>query len=38
LRGLHAQHLRLSHTFGGEHDLGGALGLLGDALRLEAID
>jgi DNA-binding transcriptional MocR family regulator len=38
LRGLHAQHLRLSHTFGGEHDLGVALGLLGDALRLEAVD
>ncbi|WP_223505294.1 PLP-dependent aminotransferase family protein [Pseudomonas sp. GL-RE-29] len=38
LRGLHAQHLRLSHTFGGDHDLAAALGLLGDALRLEAID
>jgi DNA-binding transcriptional MocR family regulator len=38
LQGLHAQHLRLSHTFGGEFDLGDALGLLGDALRLEAID
>jgi len=38
LRGLHGQHLRLSHTFGGEHDLAVALGLLGDALRLEAID
>jgi hypothetical protein len=35
---LHAQHLRLSHTFASEHDLAGALGLLGDALRLEAID
>jgi len=38
LQGLHAQHLRLSHTFGGEHDLAEALGLLGDALRLEAIE
>ncbi|WP_223484876.1 PLP-dependent aminotransferase family protein [Pseudomonas sp. A-RE-19] len=38
LRGLHAQHLRLSHTFGGHHDLAAALGLLGDALRLESID
>jgi len=38
LQGLHAQHLRLSHTFGGEQDLAEALGLLGDALRLEAIE
>ncbi|WP_237885978.1 aminotransferase-like domain-containing protein [Pseudomonas sp. PGPR40] len=38
LRGLHEQHLRLSHTFGGHHDLAEALGLLGDALRLESID
>lgn len=38
LRGLHGQHLRLSHTFGGHHDLAEALGLLGDALRLESID
>jgi DNA-binding transcriptional MocR family regulator len=38
LHGLHAQHLRLSHTFAGEHDLAAALGLLGDALRLESID
>ncbi|MHC8350746.1 aminotransferase-like domain-containing protein [Pseudomonas sp. RT4P38] len=38
LQGLHAQHLRLSHTFGGDHDLAAALGLLGDALRLESID
>jgi DNA-binding transcriptional MocR family regulator len=38
LQGLHAQHLRLSHTFGGDHDLAAALGLLGDALRLEVID
>jgi DNA-binding transcriptional MocR family regulator len=38
LQGLHAQHLRLSHTFGGDHDLAAAMGLLGDALRLESID
>lgn len=38
LQGLHSQHLRLSHTLGGEQDLGAALGLLGDALRLESID
>jgi DNA-binding transcriptional MocR family regulator len=38
LHGLHAQHLRLSHTFGGDHDLAAAMGLLGDALRLESID
>ncbi|KAA0955221.1 PLP-dependent aminotransferase family protein [Pseudomonas sp. ANT_H12B] len=38
LQGLHAQHLRLSHTFAGDHDLAAALGLLGDALRLESID
>lgn len=38
LQGLHGQHLRLSHTFGGHHDLADALGLLGDALRLESID
>jgi DNA-binding transcriptional MocR family regulator len=38
LQGLHGQHLRLSHTFGGHHDLVDALGLLGDALRLESID
>lgn len=38
LQGLHTQHLRLSHTFGGDHDLGAALGLLGDALRLESIE
>jgi DNA-binding transcriptional MocR family regulator len=38
LQGLHAQNLRLSHTFGGEYDLAAALGLLGDALRLEAMD
>jgi DNA-binding transcriptional MocR family regulator len=38
LQGLHSQHLRLSHTFGGDHDLAAVLGLLGDALRLEAID
>jgi DNA-binding transcriptional MocR family regulator len=38
LQGLHGQYLRLSHTFGGHHDLANALGLLGDALRLESID
>lgn len=38
LEGLHAQQLRLSHTFSGDHDLGAALGLLGDALRMEALD
>ncbi|MGF6330510.1 DNA-binding transcriptional MocR family regulator [Pseudomonas sp. BS3782 TE3695] len=38
LQGLHGQHLRLSHTFGGHHDLADALGLLADALRLESID
>lgn len=38
LQGLHTQHLRLSHTFGGDHELVAALGLLGDALRLESID
>jgi DNA-binding transcriptional MocR family regulator len=38
LQGLHGQHLRLSHCFASEHDLAGALGQLGDALRLEAID
>lgn len=38
LQGLHAQHFRLSHTFGGDHDLASALSLLGDALRLESLD
>lgn len=38
LHGLHAQHLRLSHTFSGDHDLAAALSLLGDALRLESVD
>jgi DNA-binding transcriptional MocR family regulator len=38
LQGLHTQHLRLSHTFAGDHDLSAALGLLGTALRLESID
>lgn len=38
LQGLHSQHLRLSHTFGGDHDLAAALSLLGDALRLESVD
>jgi hypothetical protein len=30
--------LRLSHGVGSDQDLAAALGLLGDALRLEAID
>ncbi|QVW26859.1 PLP-dependent aminotransferase family protein [Pseudomonas hormoni] len=38
LQGLHTQHLRLSHAFGVDHDIGAALGLLGDALRLESVD
>ncbi|HEF4759902.1 TPA: PLP-dependent aminotransferase family protein [Pseudomonas putida] len=38
LQGLHAQHMRLSHSVGSDHDLATALGLLGDALRLESID
>ena len=38
LQGLHAQHMRLNHAFSGDHDLAAALSLLGDALRLEAID
>lgn len=38
LQGLHTQHLRLSHGLGSDHDLATALGLLGDALRREAID
>lgn len=38
LQGLHSQHLRLSHTFGGDYDLAAALSLLGDALRLESVD
>ena len=38
LQGLHRQHLRLSHTFSGDHDLGAALGMLGDALRMETVD
>ena len=38
LQGLHSQHLRLSHTFGGDHDLASAVSLLGDALRLESLD
>lgn len=37
-KGLHTQHLRLSHAFGVDHDIGAALGLLGDALRLESVD
>ncbi|RKS27606.1 DNA-binding transcriptional MocR family regulator [Pseudomonas sp. WPR_5_2] len=38
LQGLHTQHLRLSHSFGSDHDLTIALGLLGEALRLESLD
>ncbi|MCW8277341.1 PLP-dependent aminotransferase family protein [Pseudomonas sp. PCH199] len=38
LQGLHTQHLRLSHSFGSDHDLATALDLLGDALRRESID
>ncbi|MHC8366782.1 aminotransferase-like domain-containing protein [Pseudomonas sp. ZT5P21] len=38
LQGLYTQHLRLSHAFGGDHDIGAALSLLGDALRLESMD
>ena len=38
LQGLHTQHFRLSHSFGGDHDLAAALSLLGDALRLESVD
>ncbi|VVO73583.1 hypothetical protein PS854_01425 [Pseudomonas fluorescens] len=38
LQGLHAQHLRLSHSVGAEQDLANALGLLADALRLEAVE
>ena len=38
LQGLHGQHLRLSHGVGSDQELAAALGLLGDALRLEAVD
>jgi DNA-binding transcriptional MocR family regulator len=38
LQGLHGQHLRLSHGFGNDQELAAVLGLLGDALRLEAVD
>ena len=38
LHGLHGQCLRLNHSFSGHHDLGAALGLLSDALRLEQLD
>lgn len=38
LQGLHTQHLRLSHAFGADHDIGTVLSLLGDALRLESVD
>lgn len=34
LRGLHADHLRLSALNHGERDLSGVIGLIGDALRL----
>jgi DNA-binding transcriptional MocR family regulator len=38
LQGLHAQHLRLSHSVAAEQDLANALGLLADALRMESIE
>ena len=38
LQGLHTQHLRLNHAFGGDHDIAAVLSLLGDALRLESMD
>lgn len=38
LQGLHSQHLRLSHALEGVDDHADALGLLGDALRLETLD
>ncbi|MGJ7514985.1 PLP-dependent aminotransferase family protein [Pseudomonas baetica] len=38
LQGLHTQHMRLSHSVGSDHDLANALGLLGEAIRLESID
>lgn len=38
LQGLHAQHLRLSHSVCAEQDLANALGQLADALRLEAVE
>ncbi|MGH8389422.1 MAG: PLP-dependent aminotransferase family protein [Pseudomonas sp.] len=38
LQGLHAQHLRLSHSVGSDQDLAMALGLLADALRMEAME
>jgi DNA-binding transcriptional MocR family regulator len=37
LQGLHAQHLRLSHSVGNEQELAHALGLLADALRMESM-
>lgn len=38
VQGLHSQHLRLSHSFSGQHDLDSAFGALADALRLEMTD
>lgn len=38
IHGLHAQSLRLSHTFSGHHDLDAALSYLADALRLEQLE
>jgi DNA-binding transcriptional MocR family regulator len=38
IHGLHAQSLRLSHTFSGHHDLDTALSYLADALRLELLE
>ncbi|SEM46091.1 DNA-binding transcriptional regulator, MocR family, contains an aminotransferase domain [Pseudomonas sp. ok272] len=38
LQGLHSQHLRLSHTFSGHHDLDSAMSMLANALHLELID
>ncbi|MFJ2709478.1 PLP-dependent aminotransferase family protein [Pseudomonas sp. NPDC087346] len=38
LQGLHNRHLRLNLLGHGEHDLAGAIGLLGDALRLAPVD
>lgn len=38
LQGLHSQHMRLSHTFSGQHDLEGAMSMLANALHLELTD
>ncbi|WP_445178443.1 aminotransferase-like domain-containing protein [Pseudomonas sp. McL0111] len=38
LQGLHNRHLRLNLLGHGEHDLAGAIGLLGDALRLAPLE